>query len=333
MARWGRLRTQPNIQILRNLKLKKTRRLLLAPYSRASPVANPNPKMAFSFGFSGDDIDAESSGDVQAGAAAPTAAAAVAQTGVERQQPALMEARALDVDELLSTLPSKISYSSIEIVSPKERRLLIPRRELFDIRMQLMAEDGGGDDADATLAGIDSSDIKTNVYEGGFKSWECSVDLAKLLLDRGPRKDIDDLCRVDHVVELGCGTALPTLTLFQYALREALPIYFTLADYNASVLRLVTLPNLLLTFARVSSRIPNTADPGDLDITPSLLAAFRAALSSAGTTLTLIAGAWSPRFVDLVPVTSGGSSDMGTLLLAAETIYSPAALERFADTL
>ncbi|KAK5007084.1 hypothetical protein LTR60_005805, partial [Cryomyces antarcticus] len=171
MARWGRLRTQPNIQILRNLKLKKTRRLLLAPYSRASPVANPNPKMAFSFGFSGDDIDAESSGDVQAGAAAPTAAAAVAQTGVERQQPALMEARALDVDELLSTLPSKISYSSIEIVSPKERRLLIPRRELFDIRMQLMAEDGGGDDADATLAGIDSSDIKTNVYEGGFKSW------------------------------------------------------------------------------------------------------------------------------------------------------------------
>ncbi|KAK5157243.1 hypothetical protein LTR04_005440, partial [Oleoguttula sp. CCFEE 6159] len=100
MARWGRLRTQPNIQILRNLKLKKTRRLLLAPYSRASPVANPNPKMAFSFGFSGDDIDAESSGDVQAGAAAPAAAAAAAQTGVERQQPALMEARALDVDEL-----------------------------------------------------------------------------------------------------------------------------------------------------------------------------------------------------------------------------------------
>ncbi|TKA62735.1 hypothetical protein B0A49_08499 [Cryomyces minteri] len=295
--------------------------------------------MAFSFGFSGDDIDAESSGDVQAGAAA--AAAAAAQTGDEQQQPALMEARALDVDELLSTLPSKISYSSIEIVSPKERRLLIPRRELFDIRMQLMAEDGGGDDTDTTLAGIDSSDIKTNVYEGGFKSWECSVDLAKLLLDWGPRKDIDDLCRVDHVVELtlslpvqlGCGTALPTLTLFQYALREALPIYFTLADYNASVLRLVTLPNLLLTFARVSSLIPNTADPGDLDITPSLLAAFRAALSSVGMTLTLIAGAWSPRLVDLVPVTSGGTSDMGTLVLAAETIYSPAALERFADTL
>lgn len=76
----------------------------------------------------------------------------------------------------------------------------IPRRELFDIRLQIMAEDG--DDATAAV-GLDSSDIRTNVYEGGFKSWECSFDLAKLLLDRGPRKDLDDLCRVDHVVEVG----------------------------------------------------------------------------------------------------------------------------------
>jgi hypothetical protein len=62
-----------------------------------------------------------------------------------------------------------------------------------------MAEDG--DDATAA-AGLNDSDIKTNVYEGGFKSWECSFDLAKHLLDRGPRKDLDDLCRVDHVVEV-----------------------------------------------------------------------------------------------------------------------------------
>lgn len=64
--------------------------------------------------------------------------------------------------------------------------------------MELMAEE---DDLSST-SGLDETDIQTNVYEGGFKSWECSVDLAKLLLDRGPRKDIDDLCRVDHVVEV-----------------------------------------------------------------------------------------------------------------------------------
>jgi protein-histidine N-methyltransferase len=87
----------------------------------------------------------------------------------------------------------------VEIESPKGKKLRIPRRELFDIRMQLMAEDEGCSDETVNL---NESDIRTNVYEGGYKSWECSFDLAKLLLDRGPRKDLDDLCRVDHVVEV-----------------------------------------------------------------------------------------------------------------------------------
>jgi len=75
--------------------------------------------------------------------------------------------------------------------------------------MQLMAEDT--DDDPNPVTGLDDSDIKTNVYEGGFKSWECSIDLAKLLLDRGPRKDIDDLCRVDHVVEVCPRDSFPLL--------------------------------------------------------------------------------------------------------------------------
>lgn len=66
--------------------------------------------------------------------------------------------------------------------------------------MQLMAEDDAG--AETTLDDIDKSDIRTNIYEGGFKTWECSIDLASLLLDRGPRKDIDELCRVDQVIEV-----------------------------------------------------------------------------------------------------------------------------------
>ena len=66
--------------------------------------------------------------------------------------------------------------------------------------MQIMAED---DESSADqLTGLDDNDIKTNVYEGGFKSWECSIDLVRFLLDRGPRKDLDDLARVDHVIEV-----------------------------------------------------------------------------------------------------------------------------------
>lgn len=100
----------------------------------------------------------------------------------------------------LSTLPSKISFSKIDIESPKSYTITVPRRELFDVRMQLMAEDEP--EAENLINNLNKSDLRTNVYEGGFKSWECSFDLARLLLDRGPRKDLDDLCRVDHVIEV-----------------------------------------------------------------------------------------------------------------------------------
>jgi protein-histidine N-methyltransferase len=94
--------------------------------------------------------------------------------------------------------------------------LRLPRRELFDAKMQLMAEDDGGEDS-SIFSGLDDSDIRTNVYEGGFKSWECSYDLAKLLLDRGPRKDLDDLCRVDHVLEVRiCRLSCPFEDDFTY---------------------------------------------------------------------------------------------------------------------
>lgn len=58
--------------------------------------------------------------------------------------------------------------------------------------------------ANATLEalGLGDADISQNVYEGGFKSWEGAMDLARLLLERGPRKDIDDLERCDGVIEV-----------------------------------------------------------------------------------------------------------------------------------
>ena len=124
----------------------------------------------------------------------------------------------------LSALPSRISYTTTIITSPiRERRTLIPRRALFDVKMQLMAED---DNSSSTAtpskngaldsAGLGDSDIETDVYEGGYKSWEGAMDLARLLLERGPRKDIDDLAHVDGVIELGAGTALPTLVPVSY---------------------------------------------------------------------------------------------------------------------
>lgn len=184
----------------------------------------------------------------------------------------------------------------------------------------------------------------------------------RLLLDRGPRKDLDDLVRVDHVIEMGCGTALPSMLLFQYALRNRLTMYFTLTDYNLDVLRLVTLPNLVLNWAasltaedsarafadvdggnpladvsaidlgsetqmRGSGDVDAEETSGELFLTPALLAAFQSHLSSQGLTLTLLSGSWTPipAFLDLIP----SAQNLNTFLLASETIYSPASLHAF----
>ena len=79
----------------------------------------------------------------------------------------------------LSALPSKISYCSIQIPSKDSSMISLPRRELFDIRAQLMAEDQ--DYGQSPTIGLSTDDITPNIYEGGFKTWECSVDLASFL--------------------------------------------------------------------------------------------------------------------------------------------------------
>jgi protein-histidine N-methyltransferase len=243
----------------------------------------------------------------------------------------------------LSTLPDKISYSTVSITSPKGFTARLPRRELFDVRLQLMAEDDGT--SPTPLAGLDDTDLQQNIYEGGYKTWECSLDLVRFLLDRGPRKDLDDLHRVNHVIEMGCGSALPSLLLFDYALKNRLGLYFTLTDYNADVLRLVTVPNLLLTWvatlsAEASGNLfpDKTGNPllgpeenGELYLTPEILTAFKNALSATGITITLISGSWTPipTLLSLIPC----SPDLNTFVLGSETIYSPASLEAFTDAI
>ncbi|GAM83330.1 hypothetical protein ANO11243_013170 [Dothideomycetidae sp. 11243] len=227
----------------------------------------------------------------------------------------------------LNLLPSQLSYATVDIVSPTGKQLRLPRRELFDIRQQLMAED-----SEATIRDLETSDLRTNVYEGGFKTWECSIDLASLLLDRGPRKDIDELARVANVIELGAGTALPTLILFQHALRSSYPMTFTLADFNADVLRLVTLPNLLLTYAWCFeiSDTEKESPHGDLEVTPELVEKFLQALSTRHIEIQLLSGPWGPELAGFMPQSV---PSMTSLVLAAETIYSPQSLSSFVDLL
>ena len=78
-----------------------------------------------------------------------------------------------------------MSFNTVLLGTSKGSNLVLARREMFDIRTQLMAEDEdcGEQDHGALIAGLEEGDLKPNFYEGGFKTWECSLDLAKFVVD------------------------------------------------------------------------------------------------------------------------------------------------------
>jgi len=75
---------------------------------------------------------------------------------------------------------------------------------------------------------IDSiqSDLIPAVYEGGFKTWECSHDLVDFLRSIG-----ENSSRIVNVLEIGCGSGLPGLELNRH---EHFHVDFQ--DFNREVL-------------------------------------------------------------------------------------------------
>lgn len=136
--------------------------------------------------------------------------------------------------------------------------------------------------------------------------------------------------------QLGCGTALPSLAIFQWLLessqdRQSGDLKLGLADYNPTVLQLVTLPNLLLSWAQVTGK-DSWKPEGELELDADLFEKFLSSFKSHGIHLSLFSGAWSPEFVRMV-VQEMGPSPARLTILGAETIYSPVALRSFAETL
>ncbi|KAK4181729.1 hypothetical protein QBC36DRAFT_40191 [Triangularia setosa] len=301
--------------------------------------------MAFSFSFAGDDIEEDDrpltpppQAVKKAAVTSPAGAGAFPVQGKPQLPPA-----SHDLEDMLSKLPSKIAFNLLNVDLQDGATLQIPRRELWDVRAQLMAEDDGENPSESE-AGLGEHDVKTGIYEGGFKSWESSVDMVKVLASEN---SADYLNREPCVlIELGCGTALPSLALFHWALSERRsqpkhPLVLTLADYNPSVLYLVTLPNIILAWAlqqRGQTPVVEEAftTDGELDLTPEVIAAFQDSLVSNQITLRFLSGAWSSEFVDIFyssPAATALADNTKTLVLGSETIYSPFALERFSETL
>ncbi|RPB02299.1 hypothetical protein L873DRAFT_1802238 [Choiromyces venosus 120613-1] len=230
----------------------------------------------------------------------------------------------------MTRIPRNISYATISITPT----VLIPRRELYDVRMQLMDEDELNRDRSdrSMIVGLGREDIRTSLYEGGLKSWECSVDLVRHLASLYKQTGQES----KKVLELGCGTSLPSLFLFQTTLRAAKTTkhpftHFTLADYNLEVLRLVTLPNILLSWAMLN-HLSSPSEPweleGDLDVTEALTVAFLSDLCGRGIVLDFISGGWGTEMTELLKPASPYD-----LALGSETIYSPSTTPLFTDVL
>ncbi|ESQ56278.1 hypothetical protein EUTSA_v10025872mg [Eutrema salsugineum] len=142
--------------------------------------------------------------------------------------------------------------------------------------------------------GLPNSDLVPGVYEGGLKLWEGSIDLVKALEKETKTGNISFSGK--RVLELGCGHALPGI----YAcLKGADAIHFQ--DFNAEVLRCLTIPNLN---ANLSEKSPS--------------------VSLGDTEVRFFSGEWS-EVHQLLPLVNDGEADKKggyDIILMAETIYS-----------
>lgn len=207
-------------------------------------------------------------------------------------------------------------------------------------------------------AGLSSSgDLASGIYEGGFKTWECSNDLAWWLLERGPASSQPGLGVCD-TFELGAGTAFPSSVLLAERLKArardgtnhpAQSNIMLLADYNEAVLRMCTFPNIFLTWYCTSRELleaesqaikdeGESQDEGYVEITADLGLAFLDDLQKSGVELAFVAGSWGGDFVDIIEaITRERSSTLDAshqrCILASETIYSPQTVDIFTQTM
>lgn len=277
--------------------------------------------MSFAFGFADDDIDTPS-------------------------VPKQVETNPLDAVDG-SHVPEIVSFEDI-LASLKDTRItfdnyrtpkgnIVYRRELFDVKHQVMSEDAASSMGSILLGDEKDVDLKQNVYEGGFKSWECSYDTVDHV------SDTMDFLVPQSILELGCGTALPTCFILRKYLEQISskndttfkPSCFVLTDFNYDVLRLVTVPNLAIHWA---STIPPqqlqmlcSGEDGpplqndEIIITQQFISAMLADFATKNITISLVSGGWNRSFLNIAK-----SFDVKTLI-TSETIYSPQSLPLVAE--
>lgn len=91
---------------------------------------------------------------------------------------------------------------------------------------------------------------------------------------------------------------------------------------------------MFLTWVAITQRddlsILDSSSTGELEVTPSLVQQFTNDMKSKGITLVFLSGPWSSDLASMIPTSA---PDSGSLILAAETIYSPGSTTAFVQIL
>ncbi|KPI45041.1 Histidine protein methyltransferase 1 [Cyphellophora attinorum] len=270
--------------------------------------------MSFSFGFSGDDIEGGEHEDVDQDPETN-------RNDVSEKQDVVAQPRVHTLKELLTSLPSQITYNSLRLPAlangfPNSPPLNVLRRSLVDIRAQLMAEASEANDNDHLIENLNAGDLSKHAQ-----------------LSNEPT----------HVIELGAGSAIPSLTVLKLRPKAGPKLHLTLADYNADVLKLCTAPNTFLHLCppkdapqRGALNLGHEYDY-DLEEVQPQLNGIEDVLAEQHLSVDFVSGGWGKQFVDLVtslePSNSGSDAQLKRLILATETIYSPDTLPVFTSTL
>lgn len=286
--------------------------------------------MSFAFGFTGDDISDDEIAPQVSG---------VASSGPQPSELPQVAPKLHSLLDILSTLQN-VRLTFDNFTTPGGN--IVYRRELFDIKHQAMMEEDAEKSSEVhrilvgTQNSTDEVDLRKNVYEGGFKLWECSYDLVDEI---GRLFDAGEIANFASFLELGCGTALPSCYLlmlyFQNQITNNTKRKLVLSDFNYEVLRLVTLPNLVVHWA--STLLPETLhnltgpdvvlSNDEVLFTPDLLQEFTRQLDEKNIEIAFISGLWGSEFCDLV------SPFSPEVILTSETIYSLDSLPIVIDVL
>lgn len=249
----------------------------------------------FSFGFKEEDLNNDvrpNSNDLKSGL-----------DSVTLQESA--KPRYLSISDLLAGL-NDVRVSIKHYVT--EGGNTIYRRELFDIKHQVMTEDDNEELIDL-LIDTNAVDLQKDRYEGGFKSWECSYDLMdRLSINQDFFKE--NL----SIIELGSGTSLPSVFVLnnKFTLNNNDPLNLIVSDFNYDVLRLVTLPNIIINWYITKYQSQNA----ELLFSEALLQEFINDLNQFNITIDFLCGGWSKEFLELI------DNRNINLILTSETIYS-----------